>query len=93
MNKLHIVKTNKSVFEDVWKFKKLSELRYDDRDYRIGDVLKQMEYLPRKKQYTGRYVLGEITAITRVAHWIEGVDINWVILHLSPDGLERGNDE
>ncbi len=84
------VKTNAVIFKDVWNARKYSELRLDDRDYRIGDVLKQAEWKPNKKVYTGRTVSMRICGITWLHHWIEGdFDRRWCILHLDAGSYER----
>lgn len=85
------VKTVASVFKDVWARKKFSELRLDDgKDYRIGATLTQWEWMKSKKKKTGRFVTGQISAITRLNHWVPDVDHRWVIVHLDPDTVVKG---
>lgn len=87
--KWHVVKTNRPIFPTVWNGQKCSELRRDDRDYRIGDVLVQGEWGPNIRRFTGRVVMGQISAMTRVSHWVENAETDWVILHLDPRTLSR----
>lgn len=91
MPRLIEVKTIAAVFAQVWKGQKYSELRIDDgKDYEIGAYLKQREWMPIKRKYTGRCVTGQISAITRLNYWIPEVDHRWVILHLDPKTVQNG---
>lgn len=59
----HELKTWPIYFEPVLKKEKTMELRKNDRDYKIGDLLKLREYDAEKEEYTGRYTLRIITHI------------------------------
>lgn len=59
----HELKIEKKYFEDVLSGIKKFEIRYNDRNFKVGDtfVLKEID---TNKIYTGRSFQGEITYIT-----------------------------
>lgn len=59
----HNLKTWPEHFKDVSKGHKTFELRKNDRDYKVGDILWLEEYLPEEKKLTGHYVKVEVTHI------------------------------
>lgn len=59
--KVIIVKTILQYFLPAWNGNKPFELRQDDRDYKVGDLLVQLEYSPESTRYSGRLTVGEIT--------------------------------
>ncbi len=56
-------KTWPDLFQDVLDGKKNFDLRLNDTDYEVGDILVFKEYDPKKKEYTGREVEKEIRYI------------------------------
>lgn len=64
--KKHKLKTWPYFFKDVKKLKKLYEVRLNDRDYRVGDILLLQEWDPKKEDYTGDEVE------RKVGHILEG---------------------
>lgn len=88
--KTHNLKTHPDPFDQVWKRKKTAELRLDDRDFRIGDLMILREWKPRAKRFSGRWVRAEITAITWLGQWIPGVTEPYAMLSFKWDG--RGYD-
>ncbi|MEC0329184.1 DUF3850 domain-containing protein [Paenibacillus macerans] len=60
----HHLKINTEFFEPVLRQDKSFEIRKNDRNYLIGDLIILNEWEPSKKQYTGRKVKGVITYIT-----------------------------
>lgn len=88
------VKSIKCIFDEVWAGRKYSELRFDDdKDYKIGAILVQNEWLKNKKAYTGRKVSMSICGITRVNHWIADTDYRWVVIHLDPKTFYKLNKD
>lgn len=82
---IHELKVWAEYFGQVKRLEKTSELRLDDRNYMIGDILILKEWQKRKKQFTGEQVKRRVTQITRLAHWFpEDVVKEWVILHMQP---------
>ncbi|WP_392559647.1 DUF3850 domain-containing protein [Orbus mooreae] len=49
---IHELKILPQNYEDVWNDKKKAELRYNDRDYKVGDTLTLKEW--DGKKFTGR---------------------------------------
>lgn len=45
--------------------KKDFEIRKDDRDYQDGDILRQREFDPELKEYSGRVAISRITCTLR----------------------------
>lgn len=63
----HKLKIMPEYFSDVCTGKKSFEIRKNDRDFRVGDMLLLCEYLPDKKEFTGRVVDRKVTYITDYA--------------------------
>jgi hypothetical protein len=92
---VHKLKIKTEYFDAVRFGHKTAELRLDDRDFRIGDIVVLMEWGPYKG-ITGISVAKEITHITRLCYVItEPIDHRWVMLSLSqiPEGAYKGNGE
>ena len=60
---LHELKCWPEYFEAVMSMQKMFEIRKNDRDYRIGDIIYLKEWNPNKMEYTGREWGGFITYI------------------------------
>lgn len=92
MKSIHL-KIKREPFALCWSKRKFAELRFDDdKNFCIGDKLYLHEWKPNKKEYTGRWLSSQITDITRLCHWINDIDVRWVILHLDPSKFEWGTD-
>lgn len=65
--KTHHLKTINPFFQNVWMKRKTAELRFNDRDFQIGDTLILEEYLEGTKEFTGREIIAEITDILKDA--------------------------
>jgi hypothetical protein len=63
---IHELKIWPEYFKEVFNGNKTFEIRKNDRDYKIGDWLKLMEYKPNKG-YTGNEIFRKITYITDYA--------------------------
>jgi len=66
----HDLKILPEYFEKVNNGSKLVELRYNDRDYQVGDQLHLQEYVPATQTYTGKSCLVEVTDITVGEPWL-----------------------
>lgn len=75
--KFHELKTIPPFFEQVYTGLKTFELRKNDRDFRVGEMLQLREYEPTTKQYSGRYVWKKIIYILKD---FEGLADGFVIL-------------
>ena len=59
----HELKIKPEYFQAVWEGKKKAELRKDDRDYNVGDVLILYEW--NGEEYTGSAIAVRVTHILR----------------------------
>jgi len=66
--RVHNVKSVQPHFDDVASGRKTAELRIDDRDYRVGDLLRQHEYA--NGELTGNVVAHEITHKLSGGPWL-----------------------
>jgi hypothetical protein len=57
----HTLKTWTEPFEFVWDGRKTYEIRKNDRDFNVGDIVKLAEWDREKEEFTGRYIRGPIT--------------------------------
>lgn len=62
--KIHNLKCWPVYFQKILDKRKTAELRYNDRNYQIGDIVYLQEYDNEKKEYLGRKIHIEITDIT-----------------------------
>jgi Domain of unknown function (DUF3850) len=67
---IHELKTWPEHYEPVAADLKRAELRKDDRDFRVGDVLWLREWEPMTQTYTGRACWREVTHILRGGPWL-----------------------
>ncbi|MFR1687975.1 MAG: DUF3850 domain-containing protein [Massilimicrobiota timonensis] len=82
--KVHNLKIKPDYFNDVLREKKKFEVRYNDRGFKVGDILVLEEF--DDKGYTGRYINVEITYIMDEPAYCKE---NFVILGFKLK-LERG---
>lgn len=85
--KIHELKTDPEYFEAVWNSWKTLEIRYDDRDYKVGDLL-----FLQKTQYTGKQMIAEgkplvymgISLLCKITHIQRNVGMKegWVALSI-----------
>ena len=60
----HELKTVPPFFEQVLSGAKRCEIRYNDRDFKAGDLLQLKEWIPSAQRYTGRWVTAYVTHLT-----------------------------
>ncbi len=75
----HDLKVQTQFWADLWEFRTTAQLRQDDRQYRVGDVLLLREYNPQFG-YTGMNCKRKITHILRHEDVPYGVRRGWCIL-------------
>lgn len=63
----HKLKIQSEYFNAVCNGKKSFEIRKNDRDFKVGDLLLLQEFLPETQEYTGRVVERKVTYITDYA--------------------------
>ncbi len=68
----HELKTCPEAFQATFEGMKTFEVRVDDRDFKIGDLLSLREWLPHIQKYTGRHCYRQITYIYRGEAMIAG---------------------
>lgn len=61
----HILKTQVPMWADVDSEKKSFEIRFDDRNYAVGDILELREYDGHVGMYTGRVCYRQVTYTVR----------------------------
>ena len=74
---VHELKIAPDYFEKVVSKEKSFEVRYNDRNFQVRDILKLMEY--RDGAYIGRSVYAKVTYILRD---FEGLQPNYVVLSI-----------
>lgn len=88
---LHEVKTVRQHFQAHKRGDKVAEVRVNDRDYQVGDYLRQREIIdnPGEKEpvYTGEAVLDIITHVLPGGQY--GIDSNTVVLSLRMLAVEQ----
>lgn len=65
----HNLKTWPSGFRAIWEDRKRYEIRQNDRDYKVGDILYLLEYDPDTCLYSGRSISAQVTYLTRGGDW------------------------
>lgn len=78
----HELKTWPAPFAAVRARKKTYEIRRNDRDFQVGDLLWLREWFPETGKYSGRLVVAPITYITRGGEW--GLPPDICVLGLGP---------
>ena len=61
--KTHHLKCWTEFFGPAWQGKKRFEVRHNDRDFQLGDLVVLQEWSPSLQQYTGREIEGQIAYI------------------------------
>ena len=86
--KLHELKTDPELFDDVWCGEKTFEIRFNDRDFKTGDILwlrrtqhsgelMKREVCPLPLMYCSRSIVAQITYILPGGY---GLKDGWCIL-------------
>ena len=79
--KKHNLKTWPELFQYSMTGLKAFEIRLNDRDFRVGDILHLQEYEPSKSVYTGRSISRRVIFIMSDSPWLpEG----YVAMQLAP---------
>ena len=69
MPTVHELKTVPESFEPIEAGIKLFEIRLNDRDYQVNDILILKEWLPDQEEYTGRAVIAGVAFILTDSEW------------------------
>jgi hypothetical protein len=76
----HYLKIAPQFFTEVVTGKKTAEIRFDDRNYRVGDSITFTEYDRERDRFTGDRC-GDFI-VTHVLRDFEGLKLGWVCLSL-----------
>lgn len=79
--RIHKLKLRPEYYEAIISGKKRSEVRINDRDYKVGDIIKFNEY-DRTKGYTGRTSI--FFTITYILSDFDGLKDGYVVLDIRP---------
>lgn len=69
--KYHELKCWPLYFNAIIRDLKLFEIRKNDRDFKVGDILRLMEYHPELQQYTGENLFAMVTYIVDSPEWVK----------------------
>ncbi|MNW38087.1 hypothetical protein D3C74_151460 [compost metagenome] len=70
MNK-HELKILPEYFQAVWDGSKTFEVRKNDRDYKVGDMLVLLEWDPDKNEWTGSGICKRVTYILDAPEFVK----------------------
>lgn len=82
MTKRHKLKCEPHFFKSIVDGIKTFEIRYNDRNFTVGDELQLDEWIPESNTFTGRHIIKKILYITEFAQ-----QPNWVVMSLSFYGI------
>ena len=82
MKKLHDIKIWSVFFDEVQAGRKMCEIRKNDRDYEVGDILNLREFDPEGQKRTGRSILVEVVHI--LEDTCVGVDRGYCVMSIIP---------
>jgi Domain of unknown function (DUF3850) len=80
--KVHELKTLKPYFQDIYSGVKQFEVRLNDRNFQVNDLLGLEEFDGATQTYTGRYIIRRITYILSDPMFVKD---GFVIMGLSND--------
>lgn len=90
MSKLHELKSAAGHFNDIWSSRRTFEVRKNDREYAVNDVLRLME-IDADGAFTGRECLMLVLTLMRGSGWAldpvrsdpdTGIAKGWVVMSL-----------
>lgn len=90
---IHAVKIYPEYYESVKSGEKLFEVRKNDRDYKVGDLLALNEFNPDDKvagEYTGRAIIAKISYVLENPKLCK---FGFVVLGLTPCKITDGSSE
>jgi|GEM_PF-2364859 len=84
--KMHSLKIVPAYFDDVASGKKKFEIRKNDRDFLVGDLLNLREWNPEAERYTGRELTAKVTYKINGGQY--GLDADYCVLGIEIDSKE-----
>jgi hypothetical protein len=85
MPKTHILKCVNPYFQELIDGNKTFELRQNDRDYQLGDVLILKEYFPETDNYSGR---DHSLSVDYIIWNHRGLNINYIVMSENKDNFD-----
>ena len=79
---IHFAKCAQPYFAGCWDGLKTSELRFNDRGYRVGDFMILEEYEVADHTYSGRWLAYGLTHMTTNETFGRGLEPGWCVLSL-----------
>lgn len=79
--RMHSIKVWPQYLKAIRDGKKTWEFRWNDRDYRVGDILELKEWDESSREYTGEVELVVVTYLLEMDDWIPGyvtMSIEWL---------------
>lgn len=96
--RVHNLKTDPQIFDRTWQGVKNFEVRWNDRDFQVGDLLileetkhtgHEMKERGFPLKYTGRSIVVKVTYLMKGP--VYGLQNGWVIMAIKE--LNRNNEE
>lgn len=87
--KTHELKTWPDPFQAVWDGAKTYEIRTNDREFKVGDLLHLREYDPATGSYTGSFLMRAVSYMTLGGEW--GLPPGLCVLGLASPGIALNN--
>lgn len=81
LQQCHALKCWPEPYQAMVDGRKRFEFRYNDRDYRVGDVLSLREYKPSTDEYTGREISMQVSYVLTKDY---GIPSGYVVMSLEP---------
>lgn len=92
----HRLKINSRFFKEVYDLKKNFEIRFDDRQFKVGDylILQEITETPEGSfEYTGGEIVATISYILRAEDFPAGLKEEYVILSIKVISATLGESE
>lgn len=83
--KTHTLKCWPEPFEAMKDGRKPFEIRRNDRDYKVGDILLLQEWRPADEKFTGRELIREVVFILDNPRF--GIKKGFVVMAVKPRGI------
>lgn len=78
---VHELKTWSEYFQQIYMGKKTFEVRKNDRNFKIGDMLILKEWLPNVNKYTGDEMARKVTSILYGGQF--GIEEGYVVMSIA----------
>jgi len=89
--RIHALKCWPRYFQASWHGTKTAEVRVNDREFAVGDVVSLREWIPEQSKYTTRWIVAVITSMTDLRAVVPYADGAGAPVLLSLAYWQRGN--